>query len=111
MLFKQRDGMDQPFMNISGEDLKRIEVAHSLPERVTEEITDKITWYLEYTIPFAILNKYHSLEIPESGTIWRANFYKIADKTSHPHWITWSEVDHPKPNFHLPEFFGTLIFE
>jgi len=42
---------------------------------------------------------------------WRANFYKCADSTSHPHWLTWSPVDHPTPHFHLPAFFGTLEFE
>ncbi|MCB0276848.1 MAG: diguanylate cyclase, partial [Calditrichaeota bacterium] len=27
------------------------------------------------------------------------------------HWLTWAPVEHPKPNFHLPEFFGTLVFD
>jgi len=37
-----------------------------------------------------------------------ANFYKCADKLQHPHWLNWSPVDFPKPNFHLPQSFGVL---
>ena len=42
---------------------------------------------------------------------WRANFYKCADRTSHPHCLTWAPVDFPVPNFHLPRSFGVLEFE
>lgn len=41
----------------------------------------------------------------------RANFYKCGDETSQPHFISWSPIDFPKPNFHIPQFFGELIFE
>lgn len=40
-----------------------------------------------------------------------ANFYKCGDETSEPHFISWNPIDLPKPNFHVPEFFGKLIFE
>ena len=40
-----------------------------------------------------------------------ANFYKCGDETSEPHFISWNPIDLPKPNFHVPEFFGELIFE
>ena len=51
------------------------------------------------------------VEKPGTGVSWRANFYKCADKTSHPHWLTWAEIDYPNPKFHLPDFFGRLDFE
>ncbi|WP_084088461.1 carbohydrate-binding family 9-like protein [Fodinibius roseus] len=38
-------------------------------------------------------------------------FYKIADKTSHPHYLSWALIEHPEPHFHLPEYFGTIVFE
>ncbi len=110
MLFSQRGG-DLKFVSLSDEDLGAMKIAHSMPKLVPEEIQDKVTWYLEYTIPFSMLNKYYQLEVPTSGTVWRANFYKIADKTSYPHWLTWSKVDYPTPRFHMPEFFGELVFE
>lgn len=48
---------------------------------------------------------------PAPGTRWRANFYKCADKTSHPHWLTWAPVDYPKPKFHLSGFLGWIEFK
>ena len=86
-------------------------IAHSLPKIVDPEICEPITWTLEYRLPLAILKKYCAVHAPATGVVWRANFYKCADASSHPHWLTWSPVDFPTPQFHLPEFFGTLEFE
>ena len=86
-------------------------IAHSLPKIVDPEIREPITWTLEYRLPLAILKKYCAVHTPATGVVWRANFYKCADASSHPHWLTWSPVDFPTPQFHLPEFFGTLEFE
>ena len=88
-----------------------VEVASTFTEVVEPEITEPTTWYLEYRIPFDILEEYHEITWPESGVEWRANFYKIGDETSHPHYITWSHVENDRPNFHMPEFFGTIRFE
>ena len=40
-----------------------------------------------------------------------ATFYKTASTTSNPHYLTWSKVDNSIPDFHLPQFFGTLVFK
>ena len=40
----------------------------------------------------------------------RANFYKCADKTAHPHFLAWNRVVSPTPGFHRPDFFGELLF-
>lgn len=40
-----------------------------------------------------------------------ANFYKCGDETSEPHFISWNPIDTPKPDFHVPQFFGELTFE
>ena len=42
------------------------------------------------------------------GMTLRANFYKCGDDTAQPHYIAWNAVDHPTPNFHLPQYFGEL---
>lgn len=41
----------------------------------------------------------------------RANFYKCGDKTAEPHFLSWSPIDLPTPNFHVPQFFGLLELE
>jgi hypothetical protein len=92
---------------VSEADCARIELAHSLPRRVDPEIAEPITWTVEYRLPFAVLGP---TDVPAPGVRWRANFYKCADGTSHPHWLTWAPVDRPAPDFHVPECFGTLEF-
>jgi hypothetical protein len=82
------------------EDIKKIEIGHSLPKIVDPEISGPLTWTVEYRIPR-----------PKKGVIWKANFYKIAEITSNPHYATWSPINHPKPQFHLPQYFGTLKFQ
>ncbi len=97
--------------DIKNEDHQKLTVAHSLPKFNNPEIKKNVTWYIEYKIPFEVISKYYKTGNPKSKTVWRGNFYKCADETSHPHWLTWNKVDNPTPNFHLPQYFGTLIFE
>lgn len=93
------------------EDLKMLDIAHSLPSIIDQVIMDSTTWTIECRIPFQVLEKYGGVSIPKSGVIWKANLYKTASKGLNPHWITWAFVDNKIPNFHLPEFFGTLEFQ
>lgn len=96
---------------LTPEDLDQIEIAHSMPKTVEPEIQTPTTWTLEYRLPIKMLEKYAPVAKPASGVTWKGNFYKCADLTSQPHWLTWSFIDKPKPDFHRPDFFGTLIFE
>lgn len=96
---------------ISEDDIRKIEIAHTLPQIIDPEMKDPVTWTLEYRIPLEILEKYSSIAHPDKGVEWKANFYKIAENSSNPHYITWSVIEKEKPDFHRPEFFGRLIFE
>ena len=111
LLFKYRRLDNQPPTIISSDDCSRIPVAHTLPKRIDPEIQEPVTWTVEYAIPLDILRKHVSISEPKSGTVWRANFFKCADNSSHPHWLTWNKVEFPVPKFHLPEFFGEIEFE
>lgn len=97
-------------VSISDEDISQIQVVTSLPNIIDPEMDKKTTWQVSYRIPFSVLENYYDMKKPQPGTIWRANFYKCADDTSHPHWLTWSPIDFPTPNFHVPEYFGELEF-
>ncbi len=103
-----RGSADRKEINI--EDCERIVLHHDLPRIVDPEISDPVTWTVACALPFDMLEKYASVVRPAPGTNWRANFYKCADQTSHPHWLTWVLVDLPRPDFHQPEYFGTLVF-
>lgn len=91
-------------------DCDRIVLAHDLPRIVDPELQHPVTWTLGYALPVDLLAGYCPVVRPKAGVRWRANFYKCADRTSHPHWLTWAPVDHPKPDFHLPDEFGTMVF-
>lgn len=91
------------------EDLALVGIVPSLPRVVEPELQVDTLWTLKFSIPFALLEKYVGPLGPLPGQVWRGNFYKCADKTSHPHWAAWSPVD--AFNFHLPRCFGELKFE
>jgi hypothetical protein len=96
---------------LENSDFEKIEIAHSMPKIVDPEITEPITWTIEYKIPLSMLEKFSKITRPKQGASWRANFYKIAEKGSNIHFITWSVVEQEKPDFHLPQFFGILKFQ
>ena len=97
------------FVKLSEEDGKQILIYHSMPDIVEPEITEAVTWFLEFFIPFSLLEQYVGSIGNVSNQSWHANFYKCGDETSHPHWASWTPL--PEKNFHMPECFGTLSFE
>ena len=111
MLFHFQPGQDKDRVVIPKSDCKKIKVVHSLPKIVNPEINFPVKWTVAYSIPLFLLKKYCRVTQPGPRVEWRGNFYKCGDKTSHPHWLTWSKVTFPKPNFHLPQFFGILEFQ
>lgn len=97
-------------IEVTPEDIGMIRIDHSLPETIDPEISTTLNWTLEYRIPFSLLRKYSAVTYPAHGVIWRANFYKTAGNNSNHHYMTWSVVERKTPDFHLPQFFGQLIF-
>lgn len=99
-------------INISNADLSKINMYTSLKEKsIPVEIIGPVTWTTTYKLPFEMLEKYAKFKRPTKCVVWRANFYKCADETSFPHWLSWSKIDKPFPDFHQPGFFGKLEFE
>jgi hypothetical protein len=111
MAHQQARGQDRRYLDRN--DLNAIRLATSLQKGrpVNPEITASTVWTLEYAVPIRILKKYDALAAaPAPGVVWRANFYKCGDETSHPHWLTWSKTPLASPDFHQPHYFGTLEF-
>ena len=69
----------------------------------------EISWSMIEVIPAAALFN-HNIE-SWSGKIFRVNFYKCGDNLPNPHFLSWNKIDFPRPNFHLPEFFGEVSFD
>jgi hypothetical protein len=68
-----------------------------------------IHWDLTVSIPIEVFSE-HQLD-RLNGMQCRANFYKCGDKLREPHFLSWTNIIAPEPNFHLPAFFGSLVFE
>lgn len=65
-------------------------------------------WHLLLNIPLGI---FYADEIGSLSNIAaKGNFYKCGDDLPEPHFLSWNRINHPSPNFHLPSFFGKLIF-
>ncbi len=96
----------EDFTRFTEEQMSNILRYSSLERKQVEINGEEFEWSTALCIPL----KYIGVDpenIPES---LRANFYKCADLSAHPHFLSWNKVDVPTPNFHLPEFFGTLYF-
>ena len=75
--------------------------------RITQGPDDRISgWLGEFFIPFALLRGIDH-NPPQSGTRWRANFYRIDYDSKSSQW-TWQTV---RTNFHDYEMYGTIVFD
>ena len=109
-LFEFHPGAGKEVIHIPEPVFRKIDVGHTLQGRIDPEISSPMTWSVALKLPMDILSAFRPVVFPEPGASWRANFHKCADLCSHPHWLTWAKIDSPTPRFHLPEFFGTLLF-
>ena len=75
----------------------------SLPHEPIDSRAQGQSWWAIEVIPF---EAFGYSEKPES---LRANLYKCGDKCDQPHFLSWSPIGLPSPDFHCPEFFGEII--
>jgi len=92
-----------PF-NVS--EMQTIKRFPSIGTKSFNELQGIFEWELTVEIPFKLIG-IDPLNLPEK--LW-ANFYKCADATDSPHYVSWNPVKTEKPDFHQPEFFGELYF-
>jgi len=108
--YHERDENGNDVMvSVPAEVAEGIRIHHSMPDRVFPEIAEETEWTVEYFVPFSVFEEYVGPLGPVEGTAWRANFYKCADESSHPHWGMWASVGETL-SFHQPQFFGTIQF-
>lgn len=88
------------------EEMALIERRCTFPREVIEEKDGVYEWEVELKIPLKLIFREQAPAFPQA---LRANFYKCADKTKCPHFLSWQPINLPAPNFHCPEFFGEII--
>jgi len=89
------------------DELAQIKRYPSIGRRAFNEMEGMFEWELTVKIPFTLMG-IDPTNLPKK---MMGNFYKCADGTDSPHYVSWSPIKTEKPNFHCPEFFGELIFE
>ena len=90
----------------SSDQLARIIRHSSIERRPYDENGEIRCWSTALCIPFDLIGL--DGEALPAGI--RANFYKCADLTAHPHFLSWNRIEIPSPDFHRPDFFGELTF-
>jgi hypothetical protein len=96
-----------PFKNSYHEDHERfIHHKTSVEGGKKESGADVNSWTAEFFIPFKLLHPLKNI-FPESGTEWRANFYRIDYDNGMTPW-SWQPYE---TNFHDYHNFGTIVFE
>ena len=105
MVASRRKSRTEDVQPLSPAEMARIERQCSFPREAFEEKDGLFTWEVKLRIPLDLIFRERKPEFP---LVLRANFYKCADKTKKPHFLSWRPIDLPKPNFHCPEFFGEV---
>jgi hypothetical protein len=105
-LASQRESRNLKVQPLSTESLNSIKRFASLGNTAFEEKTGNFEWKLTVEIPFEVID-IQSDNLPET---LMANFYKCADGTSIPHYLSWSHISTDQPDFHRPEYFGAIYF-
>jgi len=107
LLAAKRKARNEDVVHFTPDIMSHILRLTSLPREPFAEKSGTHGWSAAVGIPFSVLG-FAEGERPHS---LRANFYKCADGTTEPHYLSWAPISTPAPDFHRPEFFGELVFE
>lgn len=106
MVASRRMSRTEDVQPLPPEDMAQIERHCTFPREVIEEKDGIYEWEVELKIPLKLIFREQAPAFPQA---LRTNFYKCADKTKCPHFLSWQPINLPAPNFHCPEFFGEII--
>lgn len=53
----------------------------------------------------------HWIHQPQQGERWRVNLFRCVGKDPNRGYLAWQPTKTPKPNFHVPQVFGSLVFK
>ena len=85
----------------------RINPEFSYDEFLIENEKNADSWQIKYFIPFAYIEKH----VGKCSKNFRGNLYKCAEITKTPHFLTYSPIVTPEPDFHQSEFFCDFTLE
>ena len=106
-LATKRKGRDIDVQTLSTSKMNSIKRFASLGNKTFDEKTGNFEWKLTVEIPFEVMD-IQTENLPERLL---ANFYKCADGTDVPHYLSWSQIQSKFPDFHQPDYFGELYLK
>ncbi len=65
-------------------------------------------WALSLMIPVEVFSEHKIKSLSEKKC--SANFYKCGDDLPVPHYLCWNNIVSAKPDFHLQQYFGKILF-
>ena len=106
MVASRRLGRAEEVQPLPAQEMALIRRQCTFPREAFEEKDGLWEWEVELAIPLRLIFRDQAPVFPQT---LRANFYKCADKTSKPHFVSWQPINLPKPDFHCPQFFQEII--
>ena len=106
MVASRRLSRTEDVQQLPPEQMQLIRRRCTWPREAIEEKDGLYAWEVELEIPLSLIFGDRKPVFPQT---LRANFYKCADKTKRPHFLSWQPIALPRPNFHCPEFFGEIV--
>lgn len=103
MVSSRRERRDKNVRPLPLNELALVDRYASVGTEPFEEKDGEFAWTVVIAIPWNLIT-----EDGSKPTTLRANFYKCADKTKQPHYVSWNPIDLPKPDFHCPAYFAEL---
>lgn len=108
MVGSRRLGRAEDVQPFPPDEMGRIERICSCPREAFEEKDGLFEWTVKLRIPLDLIFRDSKPVFPQPLNV---NFYKCADKTKNPHYVSWQPIQLPTPNFHCPQFFGQIVLE
>ena len=88
--------------------LEAVEIERIRTFSMIERDGNRKHWSMIEVIPFTVF-KFDALTDLKGKQV-HGNFYKCGDHLKQPHFMSWNKIENPTPNFHLPQYFGELLF-
>ena len=82
-----------------------------VPYPTVTPFSTESSWGWVAEIPLPLLQQVYGEAEFVPGDRIKGNFYKCGDELQTPHFLSWNPIQIEQPDFHRPDFFGTLEFE
>lgn len=94
----------------TSEQMEKCVIEHGRNQDVqNQNIQNHDYWWVQILLPFSVMEDFYGKIDLTEGTRLRCNFFKLAEAAEIEHYASYSPIEHPVPNFHLPEFFAEAV--